>query len=79
MPHPHQIMPGVVRKFIIFANSNGLILQPHGGADHRDALQIDFKSSSIVSCEKVEPETFKQSPYLETYGIIGEHLDFFVA
>lgn len=67
-------MPGIVRKLIIFATTDGLVLQPHGGSDQSNPLRIDFKSRSIGPHVKVQPETFRQSPHLESHGIIGEHL-----
>ncbi len=67
-------MPSVVKKLILFTTIDGLVLQPHGGADRHSSLRIDFKSRSVGTQDKVEPETFKQSPHLESHGIIGEHL-----
>jgi hypothetical protein len=67
-------MPGIVRKFMIFATIDGLILQPPGGWDHQSSLRIDFKTRSIGLSTKAEPETFKESPHLESHGIIGELL-----
>lgn len=67
-------MPDVVKKLNIFATTDALILQPAGGSDHNNPLRIDFKSKSIAPHLKVEPETFKQSPHLESHGIIGKHL-----
>jgi hypothetical protein len=65
-------MPGIVRKLIISATANGLILQPLGGADLHPSLRVDFKSRTIGPHDKVEPDTFKQSPHLESHGIIGK-------
>ncbi len=67
-------MPGIVRKLIIFTTIDGLVLQPAGGPDHNNPLRIDFKSKSIVPQVKVDPEAFKQSPHLESHGIIGKHV-----
>jgi hypothetical protein len=67
-------MPGIVRKLLIFATIDGLILQPHGGWDHDRSIRVDFKSRSIGLCAKEEPDALKENPHLESYGVIGEHL-----
>jgi hypothetical protein len=67
-------MPGVVRKLIVFATTDGLILQSYGGTDPNIALRIEFKSRSVGRHARVQPETFKQRPHLESHGIIGEQL-----
>jgi hypothetical protein len=67
-------MPSIVKRFVIFATADGLILQPHGGWDHNHSVRIDFKVKSIVPHAKVDPETIKYSPHLEIHGIIGKHL-----
>jgi hypothetical protein len=67
-------MPAIVKKLAVFATTDGLILQPHGGANPHGSLRIDFKTKSVESLGKVEPETLKQTPRLESHGIIGERL-----
>lgn len=67
-------MPGILRKLIIFATVDGLILQPLGGWDHHSSLRVDFKDRAIGQHAKVESETWKQRPHLESHGIIGQYL-----
>ncbi len=67
-------MPGAVRKLVIFTTIDDLILQPAGGQDHNNPLRIDFKSKSIGLHVKGEPEAFRQSPHLESHGVIGKHV-----
>ncbi|OJJ45711.1 hypothetical protein ASPZODRAFT_2108733 [Penicilliopsis zonata CBS 506.65] len=63
----------VVRKLVIFAAVDGLILQPHSGRQagyhESSALQIDYRTRNVsVAGEKRLAE---DSDGLESYGLIG--------
>lgn len=63
-------MPGLVRKLVVYAAVDGLILQPLHQRSQR-GLQIDYKSY------KVSPSTARPEPEdasLECYGIVGSRL-----
>ena len=70
--HVLTTMPGIVRKLLIFATIDGLIIRPHAGLDHDNSVQVDFKSRSIGPYAKKQVDTSKDSPHLESHGIIGE-------
>ncbi|OKL64219.1 hypothetical protein UA08_01020 [Talaromyces atroroseus] len=72
-------MPSLVRKLVIFAAVDGLILQPNGGAQRNSSsngnsssLQIDYKTRKITSLSQARPEsTARLTPSLEAYGLVG--------
>lgn len=67
-------MPSLVRKILIFAAVDGLVLQPVAQRNQRSdaAVKIDYNTHSIlpqlrdVSAEQPAPLSF------ESHGIIGE-------
>jgi len=69
-------MPGLVRKLLIFAAVDGIVLQPVAQRNQRTdvALKIDYKTHTIlpqlqdVSEEQPVPASF------ESHGIIGRLL-----
>lgn len=68
-------MPGIVRKFLIYAAVDGLVLQPFAqrGQRPQTAVTIDYKSHTVrplLSSSEGQQDKDKQ---LESYGVIGEH------
>ena len=64
---------GLVRRLLIWATVDGLILQAHGPAEHHKAIQIDYQSSQIKDLQKSDALA-KKSPSLEAHGIVGRLL-----
>jgi hypothetical protein len=64
-------MPGFVRKLVILAAVDGLILQAHGAVEHHNALKIDYKSRRVNALTASESVP-KNGPRLEVHGIIGK-------
>jgi hypothetical protein len=73
-------MPSLVRKLVIFAAVDGLVLQPNGNGGQRNSLgngnsssiQIDYKTRKITSLAQARPEsTAKLTPSLEAHGLVG--------
>lgn len=64
-------MPGLVRKVVILAAVEGLILQAHGAVEHHNALNIDYKSRAVsqLAAGEIVPKT---GPRLEVHGVIGK-------
>jgi hypothetical protein len=67
-------MPGIVRKLLIIAAVDSLILQPQGASDNHQSVHINYKSRSIGQHPKVDVDTSKGRLHLESHGIIGQHL-----
>lgn len=70
-------MPGSVRKLIIVAAVDGLILQPNGNP-HRNGnygpspIQIEYQTLKISSLTQLPAElSEKKSASLEAHGIVG--------
>lgn len=63
-------MPGLVRKLVILAAVDGLVLQAHGAVEHHNALKIDYKSRE-VNVLAANEDVSKTGPKLEVHGIIG--------
>ena len=66
-------MPGLVRKLVIFATIDGLILQAHGPVEHHHSLRVDYRTRSITPWKGSHAELHKQPQKLETHGIIGQY------
>lgn len=68
-------MPGLVRKVLVFAAVDGLILQPAPPRNHapatQQAIKIDYKGSiGPLLKDRRDEDTATLS--LETHGIVGE-------
>ena len=63
-------MPGLVRKLVIFAGLQGVILQPLG-AKKSQASQIAYKDSGIGLVPKDGIETGSSERGFEAFGIVG--------
>ena len=81
-------MPGVIRKLLIFAAVDGLILQPYGngsrlnggGHSHNESsssIRIDYKTSKITSLPTSalsgQNEKSQDVAEIEAYGLVGMH------
>ena len=70
-------MPSLIRKLLIFATVDGLILQPAPPRNHapatQQAIKIDYKGniSPLIKdrCDEGTAPTF-----LEAYGIVGTEI-----
>ncbi len=62
---------GLVRRLLIWATVDGIVLQAHGTTEHHKAIQIDYRSRQIKELQKSDASTRKSAP-LEAHGIIGE-------
>lgn len=71
-------MPGLVRKLLIFAAVDGLVLQPAPPRNHppttQQAIKIDYKGN-VGPLLKDRREEDTTSTSLETHGIIGTHCE----
>jgi hypothetical protein len=66
-------MPGLVRKILIFAAVDGLILQPLAQKGQRPtpSAKIAYKDSSISTVSKDEIHNEATANGFEAFGIIG--------
>ncbi|KUL82125.1 hypothetical protein ZTR_09682 [Talaromyces verruculosus] len=71
-------MPSLVRKLVIFAAVDGLILQQNdrgqrGSGNGNLSVQIDYKTRKITSLSQTRSESTAKStsPCLEAYGLAG--------
>lgn len=74
-------MPGLLRKLVIFAASDGIIVQPHGhggsqrhaGLREPSAIRIDYKTNKV---SPLSPSAADQADGrdggLEAYGLVGK-------
>lgn len=77
-------MPGLLRKLLIIAAVDGLILQPHGhnntnnknNNNGESPLRIDYKTNKITaiptSTEASEREKKDKDTGIEVYGLVGK-------
>lgn len=72
-------MPGLLRKFVIIAAVDGLILQPHGNGGRNSgnyepqSVRIDYKTNKIspLPAPASDPAVRKEAG-LEAYGLVGK-------
>ncbi|SZF03965.1 unnamed protein product [Blumeria hordei] len=67
-------MPGLARRVLIFAGSDGLVLQPIVPKDKRvtpSSTKILWKTGKLETRSKEESESQDSDKYFEAYGIIG--------
>ncbi|KIW04942.1 uncharacterized protein PV09_04107 [Verruconis gallopava] len=68
-------MPGLVRKLLIFAAVDGLVLQPAPPRNHKptteQAIKLDYKTSRIRPLLKDRREEDTAPNALEVHGIVG--------
>jgi hypothetical protein len=68
-------MPGLVRKLLIFAAVDGLILQPAPPRNHKpatdQAIKIAYNGHSIAPLLKDRRQEDTANETLEAHGIVG--------
>jgi hypothetical protein len=66
-------MPGIVRKLLIFAAVDGLVLQPlaQRGQGPAPAAKIAYRDRSIGPALKEDGEGSEPGKSFESFGIIG--------
>ncbi|KAJ5711892.1 hypothetical protein N7488_006048 [Penicillium malachiteum] len=73
-------MPGLLRKLVIVAAVDGLILHAHGvnGPRHNNgsnneasSIRIDYKTNKINALPPCSAESLEGHEYLEAYGLVG--------
>lgn len=73
-------MPALVRRLLIWAAADGLVLQAHGPSEHHKAIQIDYKNRQIRELRPsatntgvaLEPSASRGTATpLEAHGVIG--------
>lgn len=67
-------MPGLIRKLLIYASVNGLVIQAHGPVDHHKAVQIDYSTQRVRDCSAADASKSKKEIQLEAHGLIGSLL-----
>lgn len=70
-------MPGLVRKLLVIAALDGLVLQPLGQRNQPTgkAVRIDYKSHNISSLQEPFRNGERPTAFFEAYGIIGTSPD----
>jgi hypothetical protein len=72
-----RAMP-VLRKLIVVAAVDGLILHGNGGPrfnssnNEASAIRIDYKTNKITALPTLAPDAFEGRDVLESYGLVGE-------
>jgi hypothetical protein len=68
-------MPGLVRKLLIFAAVDGLVLQPAPPRNHKpatdQAIKISYKENSIGPLLKDRRQEDTANETLEAHGVVG--------
>ncbi len=67
-------MPALLRRSVIFAAVDGLVLQQHGSLEPSTCLKIDYKTQNLASRSSSTAEDYSNRPHLESHGIVGENL-----
>ena len=71
-------MPGLVKKLLICAAVDGLILQPTGVQRNSNvglsALRIEYRTRRIYALPQISNLQDRNEPCLESYGVIGENV-----
>lgn len=67
-------MPGIVRKLLIFAAVDGLVLQPlaHKGQRPAPATKIAYNEANIGPALKQRGENEDDGKSFEAFGIVGK-------
>lgn len=70
-------MPGLVRKILIFAIADGLVLQPlaQKGQHTASSTKISFKDKSIDPILESSGQTENYGEAFEAFGIVGRFLN----
>lgn len=67
-------MPGLVRKFVVFAAIDGLILQPVAPKGQRapPSTKIDYKDNVISTTTNTSLGSESSRQSFEAFGIVGK-------
>lgn len=70
---PAEPMPGIVRKLVIFAAIDGLILQPSSQRHQHSlpSLQIRYTTEGATTLRPAPESDLAHSASLEAHGIVG--------
>lgn len=69
-------MPGLVRKILIFAAVDGLVLQPLAQRGQRSvpATKISYKNNQITPVLNVGGDRDESGKSFEAFGVVGESM-----
>ncbi|KAK5078185.1 hypothetical protein LTR64_003410 [Lithohypha guttulata] len=65
-------MSGLIRRLIIFATADGLVLHAHGSSDQQRALLIDYGAKRISDQVRTPNLHGQPGARLEAFGLIGD-------
>lgn len=65
-------MSSLVRRSIIFAAVEGLVIQGHGNKDQNKSILIEYGTQRLSERARVSHVHTHPSPRLEAFGIIGD-------
>ncbi|KIW18364.1 hypothetical protein PV08_02652 [Exophiala spinifera] len=63
-------MPALVKRLLIWATIDGLVLQAHGSAEHHKTIKIDYARRQITEAQTGDASG-KKNVSLEAHGVIG--------
>jgi hypothetical protein len=64
-------MSGLVRRLVIFAATEGLVLQGHGHPEHHKSLLVSYETPEISERARSTIHHDDDVPRLEAHGLIG--------
>lgn len=71
-------MPGLLRKLVIVAAADGLILHAHAGSRYSNgsnneasSVRIDYKTKKITALPAATSQSIEASNALEAWGLVG--------
>ena len=77
-------MPGLIRKIVIVAAVDGLILHAHsangprnnnGSYNEASSIRIDYRTNKIAALPASKVESLEGQDVLEAYGLVGKSPD----
>ena len=70
-------MPGIVRRVLIFAAVDGLILQPAPPRNHKpateQAIKVEYRTNTVSPLLKDRRDTDAAPNALDSHGIVGKY------
>ncbi|KAJ9630270.1 uncharacterized protein PV06_02452 [Exophiala oligosperma] len=63
-------MPALVRRLLIWATIDGLVLQAHGSTEHHKTIKIDYGRRHVTEVQTSDVSS-KKNVWLEAHGVIG--------
>ena len=64
-------MSSIIRRVVIYATVEGLILHGHGSTDQHKSLRIDYGSQKITEVAKGHESHAQHAGRLDVFGLIG--------